>query len=158
MRYTKPRGAEQIVYGDKVICVRNHNRVPWKYRGENNDEKDFVANGEIGIVTGQMKYGKSNPSFTHVEFSGRSDRNFSFTRSNFTEDAMPYLELAYAITVHKAQGSEFGPVVLVLPSNSRLISREMIYTALARQKDASGFCIRVPSTIFLRIGITCFRI
>ena len=44
------------------------------------------------------------------------------------------MELAYAITVHKAQGSEFGTVILVLPAGSRLVSREMIYTALTRQK------------------------
>jgi hypothetical protein len=43
--------------------------------------------------------------------------------------------LAYAVTVHKAQGSQFGVVILVLPANSRLLSREMIYTALTRQTD-----------------------
>ena len=45
------------------------------------------------------------------------------------------LELAYAITVHKAQGSEFGLCVLVLPRASRLLSRELLYTALTRQRD-----------------------
>jgi ATP-dependent exoDNAse (exonuclease V) alpha subunit len=136
MRFTKPRGPEQIVYGDKVICVRNHNREFWKYSGGNQDEKkDFLANGEIGIVNGQRSYGKRNPLFTQVEFSGRADRNFSFGPWDFSEDGIPYLELAYAITVHKAQGSEFETVLLVLPSNSRLISREMIYTALTRQKE-----------------------
>lgn len=134
MRYIKPRGAEQIVYADKVICVRNHSRDAWVYATKAASKKEFVANGEIGMVTGQMQYGKRNPSFTHVEFSGRGNRNFSFRRSDFTEDGRPYLELAYSITVHKAQGSEFGTVILVLPSHSRLISREMLYTALTRQK------------------------
>jgi hypothetical protein len=134
MRFTKPRGPEQIVYGDKVICVRNHRRDAWLYDTKVTSKKEFVANGEIGMVTGQMQWGKSNPPFTHVEFSGRSDRNFSFTRSAFSEDGQPYLELAYAITVHKAQGSEFGSVILVLPANSRLVSREMLYTALTRQQ------------------------
>ncbi|HXQ72030.1 MAG TPA: AAA family ATPase [Pyrinomonadaceae bacterium] len=150
MRYTKPRGAEQIVYGDKVICVRNHNRKPWMYQGENRaDETEFIANGEIGMVTGQWKYDTDNPSFTHVEFSGRGDRNFSFKRSDFSEDRMPYMELAYAITVHKAQGSEFGTVFLVLPSNSRLISREMIYTALTRQKRRIWILHQGPFDRFL---------
>ena len=138
MRFTKPRGSEQIVYGDKVICVRNHRRAPYFYKAEKNDEKknerEFVANGEIGLVTGQMQWGRSTPAFTHVEFAGHSDRNFSFRRSDFSEDGQPYLELAYAITVHKAQGSEFDTVILVLPSQSRLNSREMLYTALTRQK------------------------
>ena len=134
MRFIKPRGAEQIVYGDKVICVRNHKRAPYVYATKANDEKEFLANGEIGMIIGQMQYGKSNPSFTHVEFAGRGDRNFSFTRSAFSDDGQPYLELAYAITVHKAQGSEFGVVMLILPTYSRLVSREMLYTALTRQK------------------------
>lgn len=134
MRFVKPRGPEQIVYGDKVICVRNHRRKPWIYNPAGNGDKEFIANGEIGLVTGQMKYPKGTPKYTHIEFSGRADRNFSFTRKDFSEDGNPFLELAYAITVHKAQGSEFGSVILVLPAQSRLISREMLYTALTRQK------------------------
>ena len=113
MRFTKPRGPEQIVYGDKIICVRNHRRRPWLYNDKTEGALEFVANGEIGIVTGQRKWGKRNPGFTHVEFADRNDRNFSFTRSNFSEDGQPYLELAYALTVHKSQGSEFGSVILV---------------------------------------------
>ena len=133
MRFTKPRGPEQIVYGDKVICVRNHKRGAYNYNTKANGEKEFVANGEIGLVTGQMRYGKSTPNYTNAEFSGRADRSFSFRRSDFSEDGQPFLELAYAITVHKAQGSEFGSVILVLPAQSRLNSREMVYTALTRQ-------------------------
>ena len=45
------------------------------------------------------------------------------------------LELAYAVTVHKAQGSEFGLCLLVLPRESRILSRELLYTALTRQRD-----------------------
>ena len=138
MRFIKPRGAEQIVYGDKVICVRNHRRQPYVYDSRVDtkvkDEEEYLANGEIGMVTGQKQWGRSKPSFTHIEFAGRDDRNFSFKRSAFSEDGKPYLELAYAITVHKAQGSEFGVVMLILPSDSRLVSREMLYTALTRQK------------------------
>ena len=92
MRFTKPRGPEQIVYGDKVICVRNHTRIPWLYNERTNGEREFIANGEIGIVTGQRTWGKSNPNFTHIEFVGRGDRNFSFTRSSFAEEGQLYLE------------------------------------------------------------------
>ena len=45
------------------------------------------------------------------------------------------LELAYALTVHKSQGSQFGTVILVLPNPCHLLSRELLYTALTRQKD-----------------------
>ena len=45
------------------------------------------------------------------------------------------MELAYALTVHKAQGSEFKKVILVIPSPCPLVSRELLYTALTRQID-----------------------
>lgn len=45
------------------------------------------------------------------------------------------MELAYALTVHKAQGSEFGKVFLVVPNPCFLLSREMLYTSLTRQKE-----------------------
>jgi hypothetical protein len=151
MRFIKPRGAEQIVYGDKVICVRNHKRVPYIYDIKEKGEKEFLANGEIGMVIGQMLWGKASPSFTHIEFAGRDDRNFSFTRSAFSEDGRPYLELAYAITVHKAQGSEFDIVMLILPSYSRLVSREMLYTALTRQKRRIWILHQGPFEKFLSL-------
>ena len=151
MRFTKPRGPEQIVYGDKVICVRNHRRKPWLYKDGAEGGHEFLANGELGIVSGQRKWGKRNPKFTHLEFSGRSDRNFSYLRSDFSEDGQPYLELAYALTVHKAQGSEFGSVILVLPSHSRLVSREMLYTALTRQKRRIWILHQGPFDRFLAL-------
>jgi hypothetical protein len=151
MRFIKPRGVEQIVYGDKVICVRNHKRAAFIYDTKGTGEKEFLANGEIGMVIGQRSWGKVNPSFTHIEFAGRDDRNFSFTRSAFSEDGQPYLELAYAITVHKAQGSEFGVVMLILPSHSRLVSREMLYTALTRQKRRIWILHQGPFDKFLSL-------
>ena len=45
------------------------------------------------------------------------------------------LELAYAVTVHKSQGSEFGQSFVILPSPCRVPSRELLYTALTRQRD-----------------------
>src|SRR5205814_6071790 len=47
----------------------------------------------------------------------------------------PKLELAYALTVHKAQGSEFRVVIVVLPQRTRLAYRELVYTALTRSRD-----------------------
>ena len=45
------------------------------------------------------------------------------------------LELAYAITIHKSQGSDFDTVLVVLPKTGRILSRELIYTALTRAKS-----------------------
>ena len=70
-----------------------------------------------------------------VEFSSQPNFKYDFTNKDFGEEANPALELAYALTVHKSQGSEFGTVILVLPNSSSLLSRELLYTALTRQKN-----------------------
>lgn len=150
-RFPKPRGPEQIVYGDKVICVRNHRRSPYVYDSATTRDEELIANGEVGLVIGQRSWGRKSPRFTHVEFENRGDRNFSFSGKDFSEDGQPKMELAYAITVHKAQGSEFSTVILVLPSHSRLISREMLYTALTRQSERIWILHQGPFEHFLAL-------
>ena len=66
------------------------------------------------------------------------------------------MELAYAVTVHKAQGSEFGKVFLVLPARSRLLSREMLYTALTRQIDRVVILHQGESSTFARSAVAFF--
>lgn len=130
----RPMGAEQIVYGDKVINVYNHTR---KDVYPENEAACYIANGEIGIVVGQFrtKKMKSPPWLMKVEFSSQQGFMYDFKERDFNEEAQPYLELAYAITVHKAQGSEFKTVILSLPNPCRLLSRELLYTAMTRQQD-----------------------
>ena len=70
-----------------------------------------------------------------VEFSSQPGFRYDFTSRDFGEESSPVLELVYALTVHKSQGSEFGTVVLVLPHPCRLVSRELLYTVLTRQKN-----------------------
>src|SRR5262249_44051129 len=57
-------------------------------------------------------------------------------------DALPAHELAFAMTVHKAQGSEYGKVLLVLPctTGQRLLTKEMIYTGITRARDLVVVC------------------
>jgi hypothetical protein len=133
-RMIQPRGAEQITYGDKVICVRNHSRQSYAYADKEKGE-GYVANGEIGVVVGDAFKANSKPNWTKVQFASQPTLTYGFSGRDFTEEGSPILELAYAVTVHKAQGSEFGKVFLVLPARSRLLSREMLYTALTRQMD-----------------------
>jgi hypothetical protein len=132
-RTTPPRGMEEIVYGDKVINVRNHKR---KFVNPAEGALQYIANGEIGVVEGEVAAvgSSTDPWRTKVEFSSQQGFVYNFGKSDFDADRGPSLELAFAVTVHKAQGSEFETTILVLPKKSRLISREMLYTALTRQK------------------------
>ncbi len=131
----KALGPEEIVYGDKVINVRNQRRW-WEIYPEDGCAK-YVANGEIGMAVGQFKgpqakY-KSLPWKLEVEFTSQPRFTYGYNDRDFGEEGEAPLELAYALTVHKAQGSEFGTVIVVLPNPCRLLSRELLYTALTRQ-------------------------
>lgn len=129
----KPMGEEQIVYGDKVINTSNHRR--YRVWPKEKAEK-YIANGEIGIVIGQFKTKnlRGLPWAIQIEFSTQSSVRYDFTNKDFGEEHHNYLELAYALTVHKAQGSEFGLVILVIPNRCHILSRELLYTALTRQQ------------------------
>jgi hypothetical protein len=132
----KPLGIEQIVYGDKVINLGNHTRKS-VYPKENSLE--YLANGEIGIITGQFKRKnagyKGQPQYVEIEFSSQKGFVYTFRARDFKEEGEPPIELAYALTVHKAQGSEFNKVFLIIPNPCFLLTREMLYTALTRQRE-----------------------
>lgn len=140
-KYPKPMGPEEIVYGDKVINLVNTDPSFWwfKHRKVYPAKDDaYIANGEIGMAIGFFwKRGLPDLRWKlEVEFSSQPGFKYDFTSSrDFAEEGNPILELAYALTVHKSQGSEFGTVILVLPNPCRLLSRELLYTALTRQKD-----------------------
>ena len=122
-------GPESIVYGDKVINVINSKRkaFPGEYA------RNYTANGEIGIAC----YSYSKNWFRNqnlcVEFASQKGFGYYYNESSFSEEGVPELELAYALTVHKAQGSQFDTVILVLAEPCKIISREMLYTSLTRQ-------------------------
>ncbi len=120
-------GEEEIGPKDKVIQLRNQKRGGWSPRGGSQEE--YLANGEIGTVA---RY-KPNGGWFDVAFAGRPGLTFGYRASNFGEEGGP-LELAYALTVHKAQGSDFGIVFFILPQ-TRLLSRELLYTGLTRSKQ-----------------------
>ena len=131
-RYRKiPRklGQEGIVYGDKVINVVNMKRKAFPDTGDN-----YIANGEIGMACGNFGNFKTL-DYLNIEFSSQLGYGYSYTDRDFGEEGTSPLELAYALTVHKSQGSQFGTVILVLSDKCFLLSRELLYTALTRQQD-----------------------
>jgi hypothetical protein len=118
-------GDERIGRKDKVIQLRNKWRKGWsKATGQ---QKAYLANGEIGTLA------ETRNGWFNVAFAGRAPLRFGYRSSSFGDDGGP-LELAYALTVHKAQGSDFGIVFFVLPQ-TQLLSRELLYTGLTRAKD-----------------------
>jgi hypothetical protein len=120
-------GDERIGVKDKVIQLRNQTRggYDWTVR---KPTEDYFANGEIGIVA------KHRDQWFDVLYAGRQNLTTGYTGREFSERGS-VLELAYALTVHKAQGSDFDIVFVVLPKESRLLSRELLYTALTRARD-----------------------
>lgn len=129
-----PAGPEGIIYGDKVINVIN------KSGRDTYPEADdaYVANGDIGIVTGHRKTRAKNwsPYEVEVELASQPGISYKYKPWEFdSQESTPPLELAYALTVHKTQGSEFGKTFVVVPNPCRNLTREMLYTALTRQRD-----------------------
>lgn len=150
-KYPKPMGPEEIVYGDKVINLVNTDPSVWwnKHRKVYPAKDDaYIANGEIGMAVGFFRK-KGLPDLRwklEVEFSSQPGHKYDFTSRDFDEEGNAVLELAYALTVHKSQGSEFGTVILVLPNPCRLLSRELLYTALTRQMDRIVILHQGPRT------------
>lgn len=133
-----PMGGDGIIYGDKIINLGNHRRR-WVFPEVFDDGTEpllYVANGEIGIVTGPFKRKGKKTKLNNLKVTLSSQPGYEYTywQSDLGEDKN-LLELAYALTVHKAQGSEFDTVFVVLPNPCGNLSRELLYTALTRQNE-----------------------
>lgn len=137
-----------VTLNDKIIQVLNRPKSnPVKaYNTElRKPEKVEVYNGEIGFAEPALQDLKRNnngkvplqlPWFTlkrfQAVFSRKPHLRISVESSNFVDENM---ELAYAISVHKSQGSEFDRVYFVLPkSKTALLSRELFYTGITRAR------------------------
>lgn len=111
--------------GDKVMQTRNDYNILWK-RSVSKDETEEgsgIFNGDIGIV---IKANKVLKSLT-IDFDGRI--------AEYTSEMLDKLELAYAVTVHKSQGSEFDAVILALFGGfDKLYYRNLLYTAVTRAR------------------------
>ncbi len=113
--------------GDKVMQMKNNYQIKWQIRGYNQmliEEGTGVFNGDCGIITDIDKFNKE----ITVRFD--DEKYVTYVQANLDE-----LELAYAITIHKSQGSEYPAVVLPLLTGPRpLMNRNILYTAVTRGK------------------------
>lgn len=125
----KPQSVQNIVLGDKVISNRNEIREAW------DKTEEYIANGELGILSKAQKNG-SYPASYSFRFGSFEGKLFSYTKSDFGgENSDSKLELAYALTVHKSQGSGFGKTIVVINGQSSFVSKELLYTAFSRQRE-----------------------
>jgi hypothetical protein len=117
-------GDYKIGLYDKVIQTKNERKQAFP-----GTEQYQLSNGQLGIVTNLLK------GFANVAFAGINPAlSFGYKSQGQAETEEANIELAYAITVHKSQGSDFEYVFLIIPKTGRIISRELFYTALTRSK------------------------
>lgn len=140
-KIAKPVMDDNIIYGDKVINLKNTRWEQWQSINpymRKADALNYIANGEIGVVTGEFR-GNNNTKKgnfnVEIAFSTQPGYSYSFKEKDLGPESKYSLELAYAITVHKSQGSGFKKVFFVLPSKGAIMSKELLYTALTRQED-----------------------
>ena len=106
--------------GDKVMQIQNNYKLAWSDDAGNVGEGVF--NGDIGIIT-EIADGRTTVRFTDEK------------EASYDREALMQLTLAYAVTVHKSQGSEFPAVVLALSGGrSPFLNRRLLYTAVTRAK------------------------
>ena len=114
--------------GDKVMQIRNNYQLAWEIVGGYGvtiDQGTGVFNGDMGRIL-EIREGLSE---LVVEFDDHKRVTYDFSM-------LDELELSYAITIHKSQGSEYPAVVLPLLSGTRLLfNRNLLYTAITRAKQ-----------------------
>lgn len=113
--------------GDKVMQIRNNYQLEWEIRGRYGipvDKGVGVFNGDTGILKSINEFSET----AEVEFEDGRCAEYSFKQ-------LEELELAYAVTIHKSQGSEYPAVVIPLLSGPRmLLNRNLLYTAVTRAR------------------------
>lgn len=113
---------DQLCYGDRVVCTKNC--YAYHEKSGETDIDNSVFNGETGTVNA-----------VKIKTSGNINVTVDFGSKTIDQMSKDDLEFAYALTVHKSQGSEYDTVILVLSENSvRLLTREVLYTAITRAK------------------------
>lgn len=123
----KTLGGRLFRQGDKVMQIKNDYQMEWEVRGRYGIpvEKGIgVFNGDTGILREINEFAET----AEVEFEDGRFATYSFKQ-------LEELELAYAITIHKSQGSEYPAVILpVLSGPQMLLNRNLLYTAVTRAR------------------------
>jgi exodeoxyribonuclease V alpha subunit len=122
--------------GDRVINTKNIYDMPIKILDENGQYKDGlgVFNGDTGVI--KAIYKSPEPKIV-VEFDDGKIGYYGETKYSSASENFNRLSLAYAITIHKSQGSEYKSVILYMGMDSYiLLGRKLLYTAMSRAKES----------------------
>lgn len=124
----KEYGGKIFRVGDKVMQIKNNYQLEWEIATKYGlvvDKGMGIFNGDMGIITEINTYTET----VEVEFDEKRRVKYSY-------ELLDELEHAYAITIHKSQGSEYPAVVIPLLSGPRqLFNRNLLYTAITRAKS-----------------------
>lgn len=136
----RPDGSEESVkevlrVGDCVIHIKNNYEQPWYEKHPINGfietAKSGVVNGDTGVIDTIATYKDSNKQ-THRVIYVRYDKHFIAYDNDYDE-----LMLAYALTVHKSQGSQWPMVICPIVQPTRLLNRKLLYTMYTRAQETS---------------------
>ena len=120
-------GSRIFRQGDKVMQIKNDYQLEWEIRGKYDipvEKGVGIFNGDMGIIREINEFAESMT----IEFDEGRFVEYSFKQ-------LEELELAYAITIHKSQGSEYPAVVIPLLGGPKmLMSRNLLYTAVTRAR------------------------
>jgi exodeoxyribonuclease V alpha subunit len=131
-------GATVFREGDKVMQIRNNYDAAWEVTERNRiiDRGVGIYNGDMGVITEIDEEG----SLMTVLFDDNRRVSYEFSQ-------LDDLELAYAVTVHKSQGSEYKVVVIpVFSGPPMLLSRNLLYTAVTRARELAVL-VGLPETM-----------
>ncbi len=136
----KESGGVIFRLGDKVMQIKNNYQLEWEVRGRHG----FLADSGMGVFNGDIGVIREINSFAElltVEFDEGRMVEYSFRQ-------LEELELAYAITIHKAQGSEYPAVIIPVYNGPRmLMTKNLLYTAVTRAR-ACVCLVGNPETFF----------
>ncbi|MBR1444811.1 MAG: ATP-dependent RecD-like DNA helicase [Firmicutes bacterium] len=124
--------------GDKVMQIKNNYNITWEIyeNGKYVDDGTGVFNGDDGII----KRINDDEEYIEVVYDDNKHVKYDYTQ-------LDELELSYAVTIHKSQGSEYRVVIIPIHSGpAMLLSRNLLYTAVTRAKELAVI-VGIPETL-----------